>query len=45
VPLSPLSFDTDPEAKSLQLQVGIVRGGSVTPAMDVHFDNVVVTFP
>jgi hypothetical protein len=37
-----LSFDSDPGADTLSIQIGLSRYGSFTPAVNVHYDNVVV---
>jgi hypothetical protein len=37
-----LSFDSDPGSDRLSTQIGLSRYGSFTPAVNVHYDNVVV---
>jgi hypothetical protein len=44
--LTGLTFDSDPAANKLRLTVGVDRTATtVTPTMDVHFDNVLLSYP
>jgi hypothetical protein len=40
-----ISFESDPGASDLRLQLGLSQYGAYTPAFDIHYDNVVVRFP
>jgi hypothetical protein len=40
--LTGLTFDADPAATQLVLDLGLERYGQLTKAVDIHFDNVVL---